>query len=158
MAACYAGWYYRQVCNISRTWVGNEIVDHSYVVGASPVGAALTISSILHWTLGFNNLCEDNCKPSRGTFKFWDSMRLILEILRYTKHNACDYDMDVMATQLHFRNYGNAIGCGLVLINLRTSFQVIVLVLFEHMLIQCHWKINKGYGRYKLLSHAMIMV
>ena len=35
----------RQVSNISRTLVGNEIVDHSYVVGASPVCAAPTTSS-----------------------------------------------------------------------------------------------------------------
>ena len=40
-------WYviYRQVSNISRTLVGNKIVDHSDVVGASPVGAAPTTSS-----------------------------------------------------------------------------------------------------------------
>ena len=31
--------------HISRTLVGNEIVDHSDVVGASPVGAAPTTSS-----------------------------------------------------------------------------------------------------------------
>ena len=36
---------YRQVFNISHTLVGNEIVDHSDVVGASPVGAAPTTSS-----------------------------------------------------------------------------------------------------------------
>ena len=36
---------YRQVSNISRTLVGNQIVDHSDVVGASPVGAAPTTSS-----------------------------------------------------------------------------------------------------------------
>ena len=36
---------YRQVSNISRTLVGNKIVDHSDVVGASPVGAAPTRSS-----------------------------------------------------------------------------------------------------------------
>ena len=35
---------YRQVSNIRRTWIGNEIVDHSDVVGASPVGAAPTTS------------------------------------------------------------------------------------------------------------------
>ena len=35
----------RQVSNISRTLVGNKIVDHSDVVGASPVGAAPTTSS-----------------------------------------------------------------------------------------------------------------
>ena len=36
---------YRQVSNISRTLGGNKIVDHSDVVGASPVGAAPTTSS-----------------------------------------------------------------------------------------------------------------
>ena len=36
---------YRQVSNIRRTLVGNKIVDHSDVVGASPVGAAQTTSS-----------------------------------------------------------------------------------------------------------------
>ena len=36
---------YRQVSNISRTLVDNKIVDHSDVVGASPVGAAPTTSS-----------------------------------------------------------------------------------------------------------------
>ena len=36
---------YRKVSNIRRTLVGNKIVDHSDVVGASPVGAAPTISS-----------------------------------------------------------------------------------------------------------------
>ena len=33
------------VFNISHTLVGNKIVDHSDVVGASPVGAAPTTSS-----------------------------------------------------------------------------------------------------------------
>ena len=36
---------YRQVSNIKRSLVGNYIVDHSDVVGASPVGAAPTTSS-----------------------------------------------------------------------------------------------------------------
>ena len=36
---------YRQVSNIRRNLVGNKIVDHSDVVGASPVGAAPTTSS-----------------------------------------------------------------------------------------------------------------
>ena len=38
-------WMYRQVSNIRHTLVGNMIVDHSDVVGASPVGAAPTTSS-----------------------------------------------------------------------------------------------------------------
>ena len=36
---------YRQASNIRRTLVGNMIVEHSDVVGASPVGAAPTTSS-----------------------------------------------------------------------------------------------------------------
>ena len=36
--------HYHQTSNISRTLVGNEIVDHSDVVGAPPIGAALTTS------------------------------------------------------------------------------------------------------------------
>ena len=35
----------QKISNISRTLVGNEIVDNSDVVGASPVGAAPTTSS-----------------------------------------------------------------------------------------------------------------
>ena len=33
---------YRKIYNISRILVGNEIVNHTNVVGASPVGAAPT--------------------------------------------------------------------------------------------------------------------
>ena len=36
---------YRKTSNIKCTLVGNKIVDHSDVVGASPVGAAPTTSS-----------------------------------------------------------------------------------------------------------------
>ena len=36
---------YRQTSNINRTLVANKIVDHTDVVGASPVGAAPTTSS-----------------------------------------------------------------------------------------------------------------
>ena len=36
---------YRKVSNIRRTLVDNKIVDHSDVIGASPVGAAPTTSS-----------------------------------------------------------------------------------------------------------------
>ena len=36
---------YRQVSNIRRTLISNKTVDHSDVVGASPVGAAPTTSS-----------------------------------------------------------------------------------------------------------------
>ena len=41
-----AQWPYGQTSNISGTIVGDKIVDHSDVVGASPVGAAPTTSSL----------------------------------------------------------------------------------------------------------------
>ena len=34
-------------------------------------------------THGFNSLGKDSCKTRQETFKFWDSVRLILEIWRY---------------------------------------------------------------------------
>ena len=42
-ASLYKNW--RQMCTKIRTLVGNAIVDHSDVAGASPVGAAPTTSS-----------------------------------------------------------------------------------------------------------------
>ena len=41
----YLDMKYRKTSTISRTLVGNKIVDNSDVVGASPVGAAPTTSS-----------------------------------------------------------------------------------------------------------------
>ena len=40
-----AYWKYHKTSNISRTLVGNKIVDNSDVVGTLPVGAAPTTSS-----------------------------------------------------------------------------------------------------------------
>ena len=45
MVAVYLLRKYRKTSNISRTLVGNKIVDNSDVIGASPVGAAPTTSS-----------------------------------------------------------------------------------------------------------------
>ena len=42
---------YRKTSNIRRTLVGNKIVDHSDIVGASPIGAAPTTSSFSTWHL-----------------------------------------------------------------------------------------------------------
>ena len=62
---------YHQTSNISRTLVGNKSVDLPGVVGASPVGAAPTTSSLLTWHLaGFNILHKDNCKTRGETFQF----------------------------------------------------------------------------------------
>ena len=71
---------YRQVSNISRTLAGNKIVEHSDVVGASPVGAAPTTSSFS--TLHMASL--EWAKTSAWRYENHLSLvRLILEILRY---------------------------------------------------------------------------
>ena len=59
-------WGYRQVSNIRRTLVGNKIVDHSDVDGASPVDAAPTTSSFSTWHLAFG---KESRKAVRESFK-----------------------------------------------------------------------------------------
>ena len=74
---------YRKTSNISRTLIGNKMVDHSDVVGASPVGAAPTTSSFSTWQLASRKFCKDSRKTVRESFKCWDLVRLILETWRY---------------------------------------------------------------------------
>ena len=70
-----------QISNIGRTLPGNNFVDHSDVIGASPVGAAPTTSFPTQRLTSF-----DWAKPTstggRESFRFWDLGRLILESLR----------------------------------------------------------------------------
>ena len=54
---------YLQTSNISRALLGNKVVDHF----------------ILDLTSGFNILHKGNFKTRRDIFKFWDSVRLVLE-------------------------------------------------------------------------------
>ena len=71
---------YRQNSNINHTLVDNKIVDHSDVVGASPVRAAPATSSFATYTPGFDGFGKDSCKMRRETFKFCDLVWFILEI------------------------------------------------------------------------------
>ena len=50
---------YRKTSNIIHTLVSNEIVDHSDVVGALPVGAAPTPSSFLTWHLASRDVAKE---------------------------------------------------------------------------------------------------
>ena len=67
------------------TLVGNEIIDHSDVVGAWPVGAAPYYIFILDLTPGSNSLGKDKCKAGRETFKFCDLVSLLLEVWWYVR-------------------------------------------------------------------------
>ena len=68
---------YRQASNISRILVGNKIVDHPDVVGASHT-ALLQLH--LHSRPGFNGLHKDNSKMRQETFRLGNLARLALEI------------------------------------------------------------------------------
>ena len=67
---------YRQISNISRTLVGKTNVD-SEVVGASFVVAVPT-SSLFPNNTWLDKLGHGNCKTRQNTYKFWESVRLIL--------------------------------------------------------------------------------
>ena len=72
---------YRKTSTISRTSVGNKIVDHSDVVGASPVGAAPTTPSFSTQHLASMDWAETTARGYKKHL-FWDLVRLILEVLR----------------------------------------------------------------------------
>ena len=76
---------HRQTSYICSTSVGNKHVGHSDVVGASPVRYYYIF--ILDLTAGFKGLGKDKCKARWESFKFWDLMNLILEVLRYNGIN-----------------------------------------------------------------------
>ena len=61
-------WVYRQTSNISRTWEGSKILDHSDVVGASPVGADYIF--ILDLTPDFDGLGKDNVRRDENLQNF----------------------------------------------------------------------------------------
>ena len=72
---------YRKSSNISRTLIGNIIVGSSDVVGASPVGLLqLHLHSQLNIWLQW--ISRNHCTRIQETFKLWDLVRLILEVLR----------------------------------------------------------------------------
>ena len=67
---------YHKTSNISRNLVGNQIVDHSYVVGAAPSGACVHVYIIIVDLTGFNRLRKENCKTRQESFNFLEVVRL----------------------------------------------------------------------------------
>ena len=99
---------YCQTSNISHTLVSNKTVDHSDVVGASPVSAAPTTSSFLTEHLTSMDCTKDNCKARQETFKFWDLCVSYIRDLMILYQNH--------AQGLHFVVFC----CGLVSMNFNT--------------------------------------
>ena len=69
-----------QISNISCTFVGNKIVDHSDVVGATPTGA----SSSSTWYLASIDWAKTTARRV-DKLTFWDLVPLILKIWRWVK-------------------------------------------------------------------------
>ena len=61
---------YRQTSDVRRTLVGNKFVDHSDVVGASPVGAAPTTSSLSTEYLASMNWAKTNARQNKNHLSF----------------------------------------------------------------------------------------
>ena len=55
----------------------NKVIDYLDVIEASPVSHCIFI---LDLTPDFNGVGENNCNTRRKKFKFWNLLRLILEI------------------------------------------------------------------------------
>ena len=68
-----------QTYTITRTLLSNDIVGHSDVIRASPIGAAPTTSSF-STSPGFYGLRKDIGKTRREKFKFWELGCFILDI------------------------------------------------------------------------------
>ena len=73
---------YHKTSNISHTLVGNKIIDHSDVVGASPVGAAPTTSSFSTWHLASRDSVKKAARQFENLLSV-DLVQLILETWRY---------------------------------------------------------------------------
>ena len=90
-----------QTSNISRTFVGNKIVDHSDACSWSiACRRCSNYIFIRDLTPGFNGLGNDNRKTGRESFKFWDLVRLILGILRYFFWNPHMYNIHFWSSTL----------------------------------------------------------
>ena len=61
---------YFQTSNIRCTLVGNELVDHSDVVGESPVGSAPTTSSYLTWQLASIDCAKATARRDKKHLRF----------------------------------------------------------------------------------------
>ena len=61
---------YRKTSNIRRTLGGRKIVDHSDVVGASPVGAAPTTSSFSTWHLASRDSAKAAARQYENILSF----------------------------------------------------------------------------------------
>ena len=76
--------WYCQTSDIIWTLVGNKIVDHSDVAGASPAGAAPTTSSFSTWHPASMDWAKTTARWDEiETFRFWDLMCFILEVWQY---------------------------------------------------------------------------
>ena len=63
-------------------WIGKTITSRQYDCWSLTCRWCSNYISALDLTPGFNGLGKENCKMTRETFSFWDSVRFILEVWR----------------------------------------------------------------------------
>ena len=73
---------YHKTSNISRTLVGNIIVDNSDVVGASPIGAAPTPSSLSTWHLASMDWAKATARQDGKHLSFVSYIRDLTVIIK----------------------------------------------------------------------------
>ena len=95
--------HYRKASNMRGTLVGNIIIDHSDVVGTSPVGAAPTTSSFLTWHLA-SGIRQRHSQDSTRIFQvlgFGVSYIRDLTLYFLWPHNLhCEHRMQLLPTPL----------------------------------------------------------
>ena len=69
--------------NIGRTLVGNKIVDHSDIVGASPVGAAPTTSSFSTEHMALMNWAKTTARRDKNIYVWGWGAPYIRELTVY---------------------------------------------------------------------------
>ena len=87
---------YRQISYIRRTIVGNQIVDHSDVVGAAPVGAAPTTSSFSTWYMASIDWAKTTARRDEKHLSFFRfGAAYIKDLTEYWKQNTTEMSIQL---------------------------------------------------------------
>ena len=78
---------YRQTSKTSQTFVGNKLVGQTRSIWSIACRRCSNYIFILDLTPSFSGCGKDDCKTRRETFKFWDLVRLTLNV--YDRMNVC---------------------------------------------------------------------
>ena len=93
-------YHYHKTSNISRTLIGNKIIDNSDVVGASPVGAAPSTSSFSTQHLASMDWAKTTAKGDKKHLSFGIWCDLYWRFYGSMLNQPCDRSVDPVESQL----------------------------------------------------------